>query len=93
MPRGSPACNPGQSDDAGRRERILFVGGSQMRTEYAILEAPMPIEFIHAVIQVFEDDGGSRVVWATTVTPDELVDVFTPIYQEGLNNLKGQLES
>jgi hypothetical protein len=54
---------------------------------------PTPIQFIHAGIQVCGENGGSRVVWDTTVTPDELVDMFSPIYQEGLTNLKTKLES
>ena len=62
-------------------------------TEYTILEAPMPIEFIHAGIQVTADDGCSRVVWDTTVAPDAFADMFSPIYQEGLNNLKVELEA
>ena len=66
---------------------------SNIRTEYTILEAPMHIEFIHAGIQVCGENGGSRVVWDTTVTPDELAGMFSPIYQEGLANLKTKLES
>ena len=84
-------CQAGEN--GGLRERILSVDGTAMRTEYTILEAPMPIEFIHAGIQVCAEDGGSRVVWDTTVTPDGLVEMFSPIYQEGLYNLTTQLES
>ena len=84
-------CEAG--DNGSLRERILSVDDATMRTEYTILEAPMPIEFIHAGIQVTADNGGSRVVWDTTVTPDALVEMFSPIYQEGLNNLKSRLEA
>ena len=84
-------CEAG--DNGSLRERILSVDDSNMRTEYTILEAPMHIEFIHAGIQVCGEDGGSRVVWDTTVTPDELAGMFSPIYQEGLTNLKTKLES
>lgn len=84
-------CQAGTN--GGLRERILSVDNAEMRTEYTILEAPMPIEFIHAGIQVTADDEGACVVWDTTVTPDELVDMFVPIYREGLTNLKSQLES
>lgn len=75
------------------RERILVVDDESRRIEYTILEAPMPIEFIHAGLQVFPDNGGSRVVWDTTVTPDEIAEMFSPIYQEGLENLRAQLEA
>ena len=84
-------CQAGENGSL--RERILSIDSSTMRTEYTILEAPMPIEFIHAGIQVTADNGGSCVVWDTTVTPDSLADMFSPIYQEGLNNLKSQLEA
>jgi hypothetical protein len=84
-------CQAGEN--GALRERILSVDDATMRTEYTILEAPMPIEFIHAGIQVTSDNGGSRVVWDTTVTPDALADMFSPIYQEGLANLKSQLEA
>jgi mxaD protein len=84
-------CEAGENGSL--RERILSVDDATMRTEYTILEAPMPIEFIHAGIQVTADNGGSCVVWDTTVTPDGLAEMFSPIYQEGLTNLKNQLEA
>jgi mxaD protein len=84
-------CQAGENGSL--RERILSVDEATMRTEYTILEAPMPIEFIHAGIQVTADNGGSCVVWDTTVTPDGLAEMFSPIYQEGLTNLKNQLEA
>lgn len=61
--------------------------------EYTITEAPMPIDFLHASIEVVPDGSGSRVNWTTTVTPAELVDMFRPIYAEGLANLKRRLEA
>ena len=75
------------------RERILVRDDQARRTEYTILEAPMDIEFIHAALQVTPDDNGSCVEWSTTVTPDALAEAFAPIYREGLENMKRQLEA
>lgn len=75
------------------RERILVRDDETRRCEYTILEAPMDIEFIHATLQVSSDDDGSCVEWSTTVTPDELAEAFAPIYREGLENMKRQLEA
>ncbi|MCP5111616.1 MAG: SRPBCC family protein, partial [bacterium] len=75
------------------RERILVNDPEARRYEYTILEAPMEIEFIHATVQVTPSGAGSHVEWSTTVTPDELADAFSPIYREGLENMKRQLEN
>ncbi len=84
-------CEAGEN--GALRERILRNDDEAFRTEYTILEGPMPIEFIHAGIEIEPEGEGSRVVWDTTVTPDELVDAFRPIYREGLENLKVRLET
>jgi uncharacterized membrane protein len=75
------------------RERVLVRDDEARRYEYTILDAPMEIEFIHAAVQVTATPTGSQVEWSTTVTPDELADAFSPIYREGLENMKRQLES
>ena len=75
------------------RERILVNDPEARRYEYTILEAPMEIEFIHATVQVTPSGTGSHVEWSTTVTPDELADAFSPIYREGLESMKRQLEA
>ncbi|MBT5775618.1 MAG: SRPBCC family protein [Dehalococcoidia bacterium] len=75
------------------RERILVHDDEARRYEYTILEAPMEIEFIHATVQVTPTADGAHVEWSTLVTPDELVDAFSPIYRAGLENMKRQLES
>jgi carbon monoxide dehydrogenase subunit G len=83
-------CRAGEN--GGLRELILLIDDDRRRTEYTILEGPMPIEFIHAGIEVRSEGSGSRVVWDTTVTPDALAEMFKPIYREGLENLRSQFE-
>jgi carbon monoxide dehydrogenase subunit G len=74
------------------RERILARDDAARTYDYTILDAPMEIEFIHATVAVTETTDGSRVDWSTLVTPDGLVEAFAPIYREGLENLKLQIE-
>ena len=74
------------------RERILARDDEARNYDYTILDAPMEIEFIHATVAVTETPTGSCVDWSTLVTPDELAEAFAPIYREGLENLKHQLE-
>jgi hypothetical protein len=74
------------------RELILARDDEARRYEYTILEAPMDIEFIHATVQVTPLNGGSQVEWSTLVSPDELAEAFAPIYREGLESMKAQLE-
>lgn len=75
------------------RERILSKDDEARRYDYTILEAPMEIEFIHATVQVKAHEGGACVEWSTIVTPDEVAEAFAPIYREGLENIKRQLEA
>ncbi|MCP4965498.1 MAG: SRPBCC family protein [bacterium] len=74
------------------RERILARDDAGRTYDYTILDAPMEIEFIHATVAVTETADGARVDWSTLVTPDGLAEAFAPIYREGLENLKQQIE-
>jgi hypothetical protein len=74
-------------------EQIVARDEAGRSYEYTISEAPMPIDFIHSAIDVVPDGSGTRVTWSTTVTPPELIDMFRPIYVEGLENLKVRLEA
>ena len=74
-------------------EQIVARDDAGRSYEYTITAAPMPIDFIHASIVVVPDGRGSRVTWTTTVMPADLVDMFRPIYVEGLANLKQRLEA
>lgn len=75
------------------RELILARDDEARRYEYTILEAPMDIEFIHATVEVTPLNGGSQVQWSTLVSPDELAEAFAPIYREGLESMRAQLEN
>jgi hypothetical protein len=81
-----------QSKAGPLHELILMHDDDARRYEYTILDAPMDIEFIHATVQVTAMNGGSHVEWSTLVVPDGLAEAFAPIYREGLENMKAQLE-
>ena len=75
------------------RERIVSRNDAGRSYQYTIESAPMPIEDLLATMTVAPaGEGCSLVTWHTFVEPADLIEVFTPIYQEGLDSLKTQLE-
>ncbi len=82
-----------QSKAGPLHELILAHDDEARHYEYTILDAPMDIEFIHAKVSVTPLNGGSHVEWSTMVVPDELAGAFAPIYREGLENMKAQIEN
>ena len=74
-------------------ETILSRNDAGRSYEYTITESPMPIESIKAGIQVDGSGDRSTVTWSTEVEPGALAEQFSPIYREGLETLKQQLES
>lgn len=83
---GSPA--PG----AVLKERLLQADDRLMRLEYTVTEAPFPVEFHNALLEVYPDQDGSLVVWTTTVAPDELAAAFSPGFDADLQGLKQLVE-
>lgn len=84
-------CQAGEQGEL--REKILSRDDDARRYEYTITSAPMPIDDILATIQVLPHERGARVIWHTSVEPEGLVEMFKPIYAQGLSNLKAQLEA
>ena len=79
---------------AALEERILSVNESGRSYQYTIESAPMPIDELLATMTVSPaGDDCSLVTWHTFVEPAELIEMFTPIYEEGLTSLKTQLEA
>jgi len=60
--------------------------------EYGIVGG-VPVGNHLAVITVTPDGSGSRVRWEVEVEPDEMVDLFRDVYQQGLEALKKHLEA
>lgn len=74
-------------------EKIINVDDENRSYQYTIESSPMPIEEILVTITVSPAGADcSLVTWHTFVEPSELVEVFAPIYRNGLENLRTQME-
>ncbi len=74
-------------------EKIVNRNDAQRSYQYTIESAPMPIDELLATITVSAAGADcSLVTWHTFVEPAELIETFAPIYREGLENLRTQLE-
>ena len=73
------------------RERLVNLDESARAITYSIVEGA-PVESHEATITIHTADGGSRVTWDVTVTPDEMAEMLGGIYQQGLTPLKAKLE-
>lgn len=75
-------------------ERLVNRDDAARCYQYTIVSSPMPIEDITATVAVAPaGPDHALVTWHTTVTPDDLAEVFAPIYREGLENLRTLCES
>lgn len=76
------------------REKLLSADDAVMRLEYTVTDAPFPVEFHDAIIDIIPGTNGSTTVsWTTTVVPDELAAMFSPGFDSDLQNLKGLVEA
>lgn len=66
-------------DDAARSFSYSIVGG-------------VPVDSHQANVSVRPDGEGSRLVWEVTVTPDDALDLFVPVYEGSLKAIKAHLE-
>ncbi|MCU0267605.1 MAG: SRPBCC family protein [Acidimicrobiales bacterium] len=74
------------------KEEIVTNDDELRRLQYRIVEAPLPIEFHLATVDVFEDGKGSLVVYSTDVQPDDLGPVISPSLADGVAGLKAFVE-
>ncbi len=75
------------------KERLLASDDRLMRLEYSVAEAPFPVEFHNALIDVCPDRDGTTVSWTTNVAPDALAEMFSPGFDADLKSLKTLIES
>jgi hypothetical protein len=75
------------------REEITSRDEDARRYEYAITEAPFPIESHHASMSVEPTGSVSTVIWTTEINPDELAEAMAPVFEDGLRALKAHLEA
>jgi len=65
------------------RERLLAKDDTARTLTYSVIDG-VPVESHTATISVEAEDGGSRVIWAYNVTPDEMAPIFGDTYKAAL---------
>ena len=73
-------------------EQILLNDARQMRFEYTITEAPMPLTSHHSTIVVEALGNRARVTWETNVEPQATAEAFEPLVQAAIDGLKTYVE-
>jgi carbon monoxide dehydrogenase subunit G len=69
------------------RERMVKRDDDAKSLTYSIVDG-VPMESHEATITVHPADGGSRVTWDVTATPDEMAGLMQGMYQQALESLK-----
>jgi mxaD protein len=72
------------------RERLVKLDDDGRSISYSIVDG-VPIESHEATITVHDADGGSRVTWDVSATPDEMAGMMQGIYQQSLEALKTEV--
>jgi carbon monoxide dehydrogenase subunit G len=70
------------------RERLLAKDEENRVITYSVVEG-VPIDSHTATISVEPAGGGSKVIWAYDVTPDEMAPIFGDTYKAALASLEG----
>jgi mxaD protein len=68
------------------RERLLAKDDASRVLTYSVVDG-VPIESHTATISVEPAGGGSRVIWAYDVSPDEMAPIFGDTYKAALESL------
>jgi carbon monoxide dehydrogenase subunit G len=73
------------------RERLVNLDESAKSLTYSIVDGA-PVESHEATITVHDADGGSRVTWDVTATPDDMAGLMQGLYQGALEALQAKAE-
>ena len=73
------------------RERLVKMDEGSKSLTYSIVDGA-PVESHEATITVHDADGGSRVTWDVTATPDDMAGLMQGVYQQALEALKVKAE-
>jgi carbon monoxide dehydrogenase subunit G len=71
------------------RERLVKCDEDAKALTYSIVDGA-PVESHEATITVHPADGGSRVTWDVTATPDDMAALMQGLYQGALESLKAK---
>ena len=76
------------------KEQLRELDDETREISYSVIESPMNNMVSHlATISVDAEGGGTHLTWAVEVEPDELLPIFSGIYEQSVVALKKQLES
>lgn len=75
------------------QEQLVDRSDDDRSITYAIVGGPVPMDAHQATITVHPDGAASRVVWEVTVTPDDALGLFVPVYESSLKALKSHMET
>jgi carbon monoxide dehydrogenase subunit G len=75
------------------QEQLVAKHDADRSITYSIVGGPVPIEAHSATITAHPDGAGTRLVWEVTVTPDDALGLFVPIYEGSLKAIKDHLEA
>ena len=74
------------------REHLVNLDEDAKALTYSITDGA-PVESHEATITVHDADGGSRVTWDVTATPDDMAALMQGLYQQALEALKTKVET
>jgi hypothetical protein len=69
------------------KEKILRRDADAMHMQYSCIESPIPLQSHLAEIQISAKNGGTQMVWRTTVKPEE----FEKFIEDSMNGAVEQL--
>lgn len=74
------------------REHLVNLDEEGKALTYSITDGA-PVESHEATITIHDADGGSRVTWDVTATPDDMANLMQGLYQQALEALKTKVET
>ena len=76
------------------KEQLRELDDDARRISYSLIESPIGNLEAHLVTIAVDPEGaGSHLAWSVTVTPDELLGLFLPLYEGSVAALKQKFES
>ena len=76
------------------KEQLRDLDDGARRISYSVIESPMTNMTSHlATISVDAEPGGTHFTWEVEVEPDDLLPLFSGIYEQSVVALKEKLES
>lgn len=78
-------------DGAKLNEKIVTVDSSLRRVVYSITDAPMPMDFHAASMEIKAEGAGSKFVWTVDVLPNETMEMLEPMVNQACADIQAEL--